>query len=292
MTTTHGLKIASKYCILLPCKLENFLGFLVILLSWFFPSLRESWQSPYVSCLLGFLLPFCSAGICHICVSLCLVLTVGLRGSSVYFAFLYCSGVCKALFGWIFIIIKKKCPKHHLLPCLYWNVILCGGQMIIYSLYNSCTVRNIWLAADNLKLVFSLLCLKSFKALRRGKMLLCDASLVSAAIAAALPGVQGPPWTRSCSSAALHGSPLSFGKGFEAAGCFRKDQGVGSSTSAWLRNAANSPARKPLRADPALSCLLLSASFTSTTTNTAKLSKNTRIAWAIQMCGDGQQAAK
>lgn len=86
--------------------------------------------------------------------------------------------------------------------------------------------------------------------------------------------------------------PWVLAKGFEAAGCSGKDQGVESSTFLWLRKAANTPARKPLRADPALCCLLLSASFAWTTANIAKLSWNTSIAWAIQVCGDGQQGAK
>lgn len=53
------------------------------------------------------------------------------HGNYFLFCISYCSGVCKALFGKIFIIIKeekkKRCPKHLLLPYLYWKVDLCGG---------------------------------------------------------------------------------------------------------------------------------------------------------------------
>lgn len=166
------------------------------------------------------------------------------------------------------------------------------GKFIIYNLCHSCPVRSTWLAADNLKSVVFFPLSQILQTPLEREALLCDASLVPAAAAAAPPDVQGPPWTTSWSSAALHGSSLSFGEGVWGHWLLREGPGHWEQWPLCGRKAANTPARKLLRADPALYCFLLSASFAWTTANIAKLSRNTSIAWAIQVCGDGQQGAK
>lgn len=166
------------------------------------------------------------------------------------------------------------------------------GKFIIYNLWDSCPVRNAWLAADNLKLVVFFLCLKSCKLLWRGKhcCVMWFWSLLQHQLHRLMFKV--PLELRLAPLQPCTAHPGVLAKGFEAASCSGKDQGVESSASAWLRKAANTPARKLLRAEPALCCLLLSTSFAWTTANIAKLSRNTGIAWAIQVCGDGQQGAK